>query len=138
MKRRWCLTVENGKRADLALHRLGLRPSKYEAGGYVGFYALGAKPLMLNHIERLRAMGLHGLAKIVAIKTKVTPRSRAKPARTTAPPSAEIRMIEDAARVRLKADAAKVAAERKRQRETLKQREAAERARRVIAIANRD
>lgn len=106
---RWMLIVHNGRSADMMLHRLGFKPSTTRAADYVNFYALKAKAKMLRDIDRLKAVGLHGLAKKIAVKRRPVARSRKRAAtpRAAAAPSAEILTIVARRDVRLKHDAEK-------------------------------
>jgi hypothetical protein len=135
---RWRLVVYNGRRADIALHRLRLSPSKYHAGEYVGFYALNARPQLDRHIEACKAMGLHGLAKKVVDrkhKKPASPRPKPEPPQPTKQPSAKIIAIETAARARLNHDAEKRAVEFRSQKQKKAQREAQNRAERAVLRA---
>lgn len=136
-KRQWLLVVAAGRPHDGLLHQLGLRPSKNDASQYLGFYALGAKPLMLRHIGEIRAAGLHGVAKQIPQRraTWSRPKAQRRPQAAAPSPDASIINLEIAKQNRLARDALKLATERRRQAEQAAEREANARARQAYLRA---
>lgn len=140
MKRQWLLIVFDGRGHDGRLHRLGLRPSRTKLHQYVGFYALGARPLLDSHIAQLRALGLHGVAKKIAQRER--PGHRGSQRRPNPHFAAAARhmpsvvSLDIARENRLAADALKLAKERRRQAEILAEREVNRRVKLAIDRVN--
>lgn len=117
MSKQWLLIVFDGRGHDRLLHKIGMRPATKKAGQYVGFYSLGAEAQLRRHIQSLREVGLHGIAR--KVEARPPTKTRAKPSRRAqaAAPSGQIIMLQTAKENRLARDALKLAQEKRRQAE---------------------
>jgi hypothetical protein len=76
VSKQWLLIVYDGRGHEAALDRMGCRESK-KADQYIAFYSLDGLTLLKRNIKKLKALGLHGIAR----KVEARPPVRKKPFR---------------------------------------------------------